>query len=175
MERTLRRHNLPVLYDLPTLLKPPETGRWRCRVVYDEHAIHVEYLPYAPRIVTSLRLVEDNGISYTDKTTERDALDALYSLRGTADDVIIVQHGLLTDTTIANVACFIDGKWLTPKRPLLEGTTRARLLAEGKLVEADITPDAAIGSKSIAVVNALSGFVEVSGGIIHATNPNLKG
>jgi 4-amino-4-deoxychorismate lyase len=134
--------------------------------VYDEYAINVEYLPYTPRTIMSLRLVEESTIVYSDKTTERDALDAVFSLRGTADDVIIVQHGLLTDTTIANVACYIGGQWLTPKRPLLEGTARARLLTEGKLVEADITPDAALGAERIAVMNALSGFVEVSGGIL---------
>lgn len=166
LERTLKRHNIAVSYDLQAHLNPPVSGKWRCRVVYNEHTIHIEYLPYAPRIVTSLRLVEENTIAYADKTTERDALNALHSLRGTADDVIIVQHGLLTDTTIANIACFIDGQWLTPKRPLLEGTARARLLAKGKLVEADITPDAALEAERVAVMNALSGFVEVSGGIL---------
>ncbi|HHH72554.1 MAG TPA: hypothetical protein ENL04_01845 [Sulfuricurvum sp.] len=175
LERTLRRHNLPVSYDLQERLTPPGSGRWRCRVVYDEHTLHIEYLPYTPRTIASLRLVEDNTIVYMDKTTERGVLNALFALRGTADDVLLVQNGLLTDTTTANVACFIDGKWLTPKRPLLEGTARARFLAEGKLLKADITPDAALSAERIAVMNALSGFVEVSGGIIHATNPNLKG
>lgn len=174
LERTLKRHRISAAYDLGALLDPPASGRWRCRVVYTADTLHIEYLPYQPRVIKTLLLVKDNAIFYADKTTDRDALDALYAQRGTADDVLIVQNGLLTDTTIANVACFVDGQWLTPGRPLLEGTTRARLLKEGKLVEADITIDTAMRAERIAVMNALSGFVEVSGGIIPATNPNLK-
>ena len=116
-----------------------------------------------------LRAVIDNGIDYEDKTTERSALEALYAQRGDADDVLIVQNGLITDTTVANVACLIGGCWLTPARPLLEGTARARLLAEGKLREADITLTMAMAAEKIAVMNALSGFVEVAGGILPAT------
>jgi len=170
LERTLKRHGLPTLYDLKMNLKAPETGRWRCRLQYDEHSFTYELLPYAPRMITSLQPVADEMIRYRDKTTQRDALDRLFALRGDADDVLIVQHGLITDTTIANVACFIDGQWRTPKHPLLEGTARARLIAEGMLVCADITLDDARQAERVAVMNALSGFVEVSGGIL----PSIK-
>ncbi|MHC3993693.1 aminotransferase class IV [Thiomicrolovo sp. ZZH C-3] len=170
LDRTLKRHGIPNLYDLERRLEAPETGRWRCRVRYDEQMFTYELLPYTPRIMTSLQPVTDETITYRDKTTERTRLNQLFDLRGGADDVLIVQAGLITDTTIANVACFIGGQWLTPKQPLLEGTARARLIAEGTLTCADITLDAARGAERVAVMNALSGFVEVSGGILPPIN-----
>ena len=166
LERTLLRHGIPAVYDMAALLCPPENGRWRCRVVYDEQLFMSEYLPYAPRQIRTLLPMVDETITYCDKTTDRSALDALFAQRGEADDVLIVQRGLITDTTIANVACYMDGQWLTPKRPLLEGTARARLLEMGVLKEADIPFSVAVAAEKIAVMNALSGFVEVSGGIL---------
>lgn len=166
LERTLRRHEINRSYDLAASLRAPTSGRWRCRVVYDADKMQAECLPYIPRRIRTLTAVEDESIRYGDKTTDRAAIDALFALRGGADDVLIVQQGLITDTSIANVACLIDGRWLTPRVPLLQGTARARLLSEGKLAEADITLEAARLAERIAVMNALSGFVEVSGGIL---------
>ena len=169
LDRTLRRHGIGAAYRLEALLVAPGEGRWRCRVVYDAGGVAVEYLPYTPRSVMRLRALEDERIVYRDKTTDRGALEALFARRGDADDVLIVQGGFITDTTVANVACLIGGRWLTPAQPLLEGTVRARLLSEGRLIEADITLDAARGAEKIAVMNALSGFVEVAGGILPET------
>lgn len=173
LEWTLREHGARGIFQLSALLSPPVTGTWRCRVVYDEHGVEVEYLPYRFRPVTYLQALEDNTVHYRFKTTRRDSLEALYAKRDDADDVLIVQHGLLTDTTIANVACLIGGKWLTPRQPLLEGTARARLLHDGFLREADITLEAAIGADRVAVMNALSGFVEVAGGILRPKKGGL--
>ena len=169
LDRTLRRHGIAAVYRLDALLTLPGEGYWRCRVVYDAQKVVVEYLPYTPQTVTTLRAINDEAIVYRDKTTAREALEALFARRSDADDVLIVQGGLITDTTIANVACLIGGRWLTPAKPLLEGTARARLLSEGKLTEADITLDAARAAEKIAVMNALSGFVEVAGGILPET------
>jgi len=169
LEKTLRRHGIAVVYELSELLMPPAEGQWRCRVVYDKYGVEIEYLSYKPRVVTTLRAVEADEIDYRDKTTERGILNTLYAQRGSADDILIVRDGLITDTTVANVACLIGGRWLTPAKPLLEGTARARLLSEGLLTEADITLEAARQAEKIAVMNALSGFVEVTGGILPET------
>lgn len=166
LERTLRRHGIETSYDLAASLRAPKSGRWRCRVVYDADRMEAEYLAYTPRRIRMLTAVRDESIRYGDKTTDRAAIDALFALRGGADDVLIVQRGLITDTSVANVACLIEGRWLTPRTPLLQGTARARLLWEGRLSEADITLEAARTAERIAVMNALSGFVEVSGGIL---------
>ena len=164
LDRTCRASGWP-RYDLAALLSPPP-GEWRCRFVYHANGFETAYLPLRTRRVETLKTVADETLEYAFKFTDRSRLDALYERRGAADDVLIVRHGLVTDTTIANVAFFIQGRWLTPDRPLLGGTTRARLLDEGLLVEAEVTEKMARKAEKIAVMNALSGFVEVGGGIL---------
>lgn len=166
LDRTLAAHGIFSSHDLAALLLPPAAGHWRCRVLYDGDTARVEYLPYVKSAVNALQIVNDDGIDYTYKSADRAALEALFALRGAADDVLIVKNGLVTDTTRANVACRIAGVWYTPAHPLLEGTARARLLDEGKLSARDITIEEACRAERVAVMNALSGFVEVSGGIL---------
>jgi 4-amino-4-deoxychorismate lyase len=165
LERTCRDHGIGT-YDLAALLSPPEEGEYRCRFLYGAVGYEVQYLPYRRRQTGSLKIVRDDGIDYAYKRADRRALDALFAQRGGADDVLIVRNGLVTDTTIANTAFFLGGEWLTPERPLLEGTARQRLIEAGKLRPAVVTPETAREAEKIAVMNALSGFVEVPGGIL---------
>jgi len=166
LEHSLRTLGFTPSIDLSALLCPPAEGVFRCRVLYDEHGAEVSYHPYTPRRFTTLQAVYDDTVDYPLKFADRSGLDALFERRGTADDVLIVKHGLVTDTTIANVAFFDGKRWLTPAAPLLEGTTRARLLDEGKLTEAEIPLEAALAFGRCAVMNAMVGFVEVGRGII---------
>jgi 4-amino-4-deoxychorismate lyase len=46
----------------------------------------------------------------------------------TADDILIVKNGFLTDTSYANVVLWDDNRWFTPDTPLLAGTKRQYLL-----------------------------------------------
>ncbi|WP_291559975.1 aminotransferase class IV [Bacteroides sp.] len=112
-------------------------GRTRCRVEYTSAIEKVEYFPYRIREVKSLQLVNDDSAEYSFKYADRYVLDRNFALRGDADDVVIVRSGMLTDTSIANISLYKEGKWYTPKYPLLKGTRRSRLLAEG-IIEEDI-------------------------------------
>lgn len=153
-------------FDLSRLIDPPSSGLYRCRFVYDATDFHIEYHPYTPRLITSLRLVLDDTIHYPLKYTHRDHLNTLFESRGSCDDVLIVKEGTLRDTTIANIALMIDGQWLTPQVPLLRGTTRSRLLDEGFLLPEVLTPDDLHKAQKIAIMNAMVGFVEIENGII---------
>lgn len=126
----------------------------------------MEYFPYRPRIIKSLKIVYDDTIDYSFKYAERNELDRLFSQREKADDVLIVKNGLMTDTSIANVAFYIDGQWKTPLSPLLEGTTRARLIADGTIVCADINVDQALRASRLALFNAMIGFFEMDNVIL---------
>ena len=78
-----------------------------------------------------------------------------------ADDVLIVRHGLLTDTSIANIALWNGCEWHTPAQPLLAGTQRRYLLDTGQIKETDI-PVASLGNyRHIRLFNALIPFGEV--------------
>lgn len=148
---------------LPLELTPPDKGEFRCRVVYEKEIETIEYIPYQRKKVRSLKCVHSN-INYDLKYEDRSALNALIS--PDADDIIIIKNDLVTDTSIANL-CFFDGKeWLTPKTPLLHGTTRQRLLDEYRIKCADIHYKTIMDYEKIALMNAMTDFYIVENAII---------
>ena len=136
-------------------------GRTRCRVEYTSAVEKVEYFPYSIREVKSLQLVNDDTAEYSFKYADRSVLDRNFALRGNADDVVIVRSGMLTDTSIANISLYKEGKWFTPKYPLLKGTRRARLLTEGIIEEDIIMADNLHKYEKIRLFNAMISFGEV--------------
>lgn len=136
-------------------------GRIRCRVEYTSVVEKVEYFPYRIREVKSLQLVNDDSAEYSFKYADRSVLDRNFALRGNADDVVIVRSGMLTDTTIANIALYKEGKWYTPRYPLLKGTRRAELLSEGLIYEDVISADSLHEYENVRLFNAMIGFGEV--------------
>ncbi len=167
LDTSLRCLGITKAYDLHRLIHPPKSGIFRCRFLYSAENFSVEFLPYTTKTITSLKLIDANTLEYPLKYSNRDALNKLYEQRGEGDDVLIVKNGYLTDTTIANIALFIEGEWLTPQSPLLGGTTRARLIDEGTLIPAALTPEDISKATKIALMNAMVGMIEVENGIIH--------
>ena len=107
-----------------------------------------------------------SDINYELKYENRDALNHLVEQKGDADDIIIIQEGLITDTSIANL-CFYDGrKWLTPSKPLLYGTTRQRLLDNKEIHTADILYTDIHKFSKIALMNAMIDFQIIENAII---------
>jgi 4-amino-4-deoxychorismate lyase len=102
--------------------------------------------------------VHNNEIEYCKKSTSREELDDMFKKRKDCDDVLIIKNSLITDTTIANVAFCKNGLWYTPKKPLLEGTTRARLLDEKKIIQKDIRVQDLNEYSHIALMNAMIDF-----------------
>lgn len=133
----------------------------RCRVVYSSKIEQIEYFPYKVRTVRTLCLVEDNEADYTFKSADRTVLDRNFLKRGDADDVVIVRNGLLTDTSIANIALLRSGIWYTPRLPLLKGTRRRSLLDTGLVVEADIKAADLFLYEKIRIFNAMIPFGEI--------------
>lgn len=137
------------------------SGRVRCRVTYDREIRSVEYFAYQPRMVRSLQCVETSGADYHYKYADRSVLDALFAQRGNADDVLLLNNGILTDTSIANVALWNGSEWHTPDIPLLEGTHRSRLLRYGLLKPRTIRLEDLPDYQSITLFNAMLDFGEV--------------
>lgn len=155
-------------FDLSHHLNPPQNGTKRVRVLYDAKSINVEYLDYQTKIPDSFQLVKTD-ISYSYKFADRSSIESAQK-QFPGKEIVLVKNGLITDTAIANIACYIDQGWVTPRLPLLEGTTRARLLDEEKLTLADITVEMFLKADRIAVMNALTGFCEIK----HATISKLS-
>lgn len=136
--------------------------RTRCRIVYDTEIRSVEFFPYQIRSVKTLRLVEDNQVDYGCKYADRSALNRCFAQRGACDDVLIVQNGDVTDTTIANVAFWNGETWFTPSTPLLKGTMRASLLDSHQIQEAKIrVEDLSHFFSRLRLFNAMISFGEI--------------
>jgi len=130
----------------------------RCRVLYSEDILKVEYFELVKREFKKFKIVHSD-IEYNFKYEDRKKLNSLKPQN--VDEVIIIKNGLVTDTTISNLA-FFDGKeWYTPKKPLLEGTKRMELLEKGFLKEKDIKVDDITKYPKIAMMNAILGFYEI--------------
>lgn len=153
--------NMPPLR-LEDVIRPAlYSSRTRCRIVYGREIERVEYFPYRIRPVHSLRLVPCGGVDYSFKYADRTGLDALFLQRGNADDVLIVRNGLLTDTSIANIALWNGSEWHTPAHPLLKGTRREELLRDGVIAEREIAVSALPEYRKICLFNAMLLFGEV--------------
>ena len=127
-----RIHNLPyhnrrmdvtrrnVLHQIGTLdlsdyIRPGNyRERTKCRVEYDKDILSVDYAAYHIRPVSSLRLVVDDEVTYRYKSSDRSVLNRLFAFREAEDDVLIVRRGLLTDTSVCNVALWNGKQWVTP-------------------------------------------------------------
>lgn len=158
-EQTLKALSTLKPQKLEDFIKAPKDGLFRCRLVYciDSSDIFVEYIEYKKRDIKRLKLIESD-ISYPFKALDRTSLDKLFAQRGECDDILIIKDGLVLDTTIANIA-FFDGKsWITPHKPLLEGTTMGRYLELGYLTRAKIEVDKLINFKKVALLNAMIDF-----------------
>lgn len=141
--------------DLKTLISPPKTGLYRCKIIYNDTVQSVEYFPYEARNFQNFKVVRSK-INYAHKYTNRSQIQKL--IHPNYDEIIIEKNGLLTDTSIANIAFFDGTSWLTPATPLLEGTTRARLIDEKFLKLADIKKENINNYSRFALMNAMIGF-----------------
>jgi 4-amino-4-deoxychorismate lyase len=136
----------------------PAKGLHKCRIVYDEAVREVEFIPYQPQRIDSLKVVEDDGISYGFKYADRNEIDELYARRGHCDDVLIVKDGLITDTSFANIL-FRKGKhWFTPWSALLKGTMRTKLVEHNKVCEEEIPVSEVNTFTSFKLINAMVEF-----------------
>jgi len=146
-------------FSLESIITPPKVhGIFRCRVVYDAEGYEVNYYPYKKRTINRLKIVYDNSIIYDKKYLDRTALEGYFEQKESADDILVIKNGLITDTSIANCAFLYRGEWLTPKEPLLMGTTRARLLDRGKIQEAEIIVEDIEKFEGMALMNAMIDF-----------------
>lgn len=138
--------------------KYPEVGLFKCRVVYDSEIRLIEFIPYTPPIIRSLKIVETDIPSLPYKIADRKDYQTTFSKRGECDDVLLVKNGLLTDTSYCNIALWDGKQWFTPKIPLIQGVNRAQLLAERKLIKKDIKVDDLVNFQRIVLFNALNEF-----------------
>ena len=131
----------------------------KCKIIYNQDEIlNILFDEYKPKHIKSFKLIHDNNISYHSKSTNREKIDKLYLQKNSCHEIIIVKNGLITDTSIANIAIYQDDTWYTPKIPLLYGTTRQRYIDNCMIKEKNITINMLQSSSKIALLNAMIDF-----------------
>lgn len=99
------------------------------------------------------------------KTTRRGVYDAARRSAGAADDVLLWNEaGEVTESTIANVILWRDGRWVTPpvRCGLLAGTLRERLLGRGCIHEAVVRRDSLRNGEVLYLVNSVRGVMRAT-------------
>ncbi len=143
--------------DLTSLIEAPDKGLYRCRIIYDKEIHTVEYIPYIPKEIKTLKIITSN-IDYNYKYADREELNSLLEKAYEYDEIIIEKDGYLTDTTISNIAFYNEDKWFTPAQTILDGTMRAKLLDEKFLHPKDIKKEDLKNYSQIALMNSMIGF-----------------
>jgi len=137
-----------------------DVGVFKCRVIYSKEIEKIEFEKYTPRKVQSLKIVECDDIEYSYKYYDRTKLNELFLKKENCDDILIVKNGLLTDTSFANIVFWDEDKWITPSKPLLQGTARSRLLKTRKIFESEITIVDIRKFKKARIINAMNDLNE---------------
>ncbi len=148
-------------FELETFLShidAPSTGLYKCRIVYDENSREVEFLPYEPKPISTIRVVEHDRINYDFKYQDRKTINKLFELRKDCDDVLIVKRGYVTDTSYCNIVFRKGRRWLTPWSALLKGTQRQKLLERNLIFEEDIRVEDIASFDSFKLINAMLEF-----------------
>jgi para-aminobenzoate synthetase / 4-amino-4-deoxychorismate lyase len=104
--------------------------------------------------------VDPDDVFLFHKTTRRAPYEAAAARHPDADDAILVNTaGEVTETSRANLALLLDGRWVTPPREsgLLGGCERAALLADGSIAEARVTPEDLARAEELAYLNSVRG------------------
>ncbi|MFZ9659762.1 MAG: aminotransferase class IV [Arcobacteraceae bacterium] len=145
--------------NLEEYIYPPSECLTKCKLQYDSnHIIQIDYSTYVKKQIRSFKVVFDDTIEYSKKYIDRHDIEKLYQKKDNCDEIIIVKNNLVTDTSIANIAILYKNRWITPKKPILHGTTRARYIDEELLVEEDIDIDMLLNANKIGLLNAMIDF-----------------
>ena len=158
-----------VLKALDDVRKSHPSRRWRIRLIVDRDGkAHVEVgLGGEPRtapvtVKFASRAVDDRDPLVFHKTTDRSRYDVELERCHPCDDVIFWNcRGEVTESTIANVVVFSEGKHWTPPREagLLAGTLREELISKGELFERTITKEELARAGSFALINSVRGWM----------------
>lgn len=145
------------LSDYITVPDSAKKGVTRCRVIYGTTVNSIEYSPYVPAGINTLKMVDAGTLIYDHKYLDRSRLAALID-KSLADDILIIRNGCVTDTSYANIV-FTDGlRWITPDTPLLPGTMREMLLRREIIKTERITVDYLVNLTHFRLINAMLGF-----------------
>jgi 4-amino-4-deoxychorismate lyase len=139
-------------------IERPASGLYKCRIVYDDQVKDVEFIPYTPKIINTLRIVEHDRINYEFKYVDRKTIERLYELRKDNDDILIVKRGHVTDSSYSNILFRKGKRFYTPWSCLLKGTMRQNLLERELIEEEEIRIEDIKSFETFKLINAMLEF-----------------
>jgi len=164
-----RWNEAEVLKALDDVRESHPLRRWRIRLMVGRNGkVHIEASPLdEPRMAPvavkfATRAIDDRDPLVFHKTTARSRYDVELERCHPCDDVIFWNcRGEVTESTIANVVVFSEGKHWTPPREagLLAGTLREELISKRELFERTITKEELARSGSFALINSVRGWM----------------
>lgn len=147
-------------WDLSEIIRIPELDQntiYRCRFLYAREYDGFEFIPYFPRVVQKLYLVDCGDLDYSFKYSDRSALEKMKNNIPDPElsDILIVKNGFITDTSFSNIALFDGNNWYTPSTPLLKGTKREYYIDNKIILKRNITPDDLHKYRKVRLINAM--------------------
>lgn len=134
---------------------------YKCRVIYTDRIISVEFEKYEVKPIKTLKLIECNTIEYNHKFCDRQIINELYGQKQNCDDILLIKNGMVTDTSYCNIAFLLENQWFTPALPLLQGTKRAKLIEEKVIIERNIYKEELKLFSKACLFNAMIDFGEI--------------
>ena len=143
-----------------------DEARVRC-VLWEDGRLEVEASPLPERPQGPVTLaIDDQPVDERDpmlfhKTTLRRRYEEAAGRHPEADDVLLLnRRGEITESTIANVAVRLGGRWWTPPLAsgLLPGVERAAALATGRIQERSISERDARRAEALALLSSVRGW-----------------
>ena len=136
---------------------PPETGLFKLRIVYADAIEKVEYLSYRIphfRKFQCFSLPED--FEYRFKSANRKIFDE-FSQQAQPDILpVLIQRGLVTDSTFSNLIFKRKDEWFTPAAPLLHGVQLQKIMETHRVQSIEIRKNELKTFDAIYPVNALN-------------------
>lgn len=142
--------------DLSSDIIPEEmrSGLFKCRIVYSDKLLSIEYIPYKYRVITGMEVVHNDIVDYQFKSTNRKMLTDMLA-GSTCDEILIAKNGAVTDASSSNVVFGNSEGYFTPSTYLLQGTKREYLLRKGIIAERDIRVDDLDDYSEVYLINAM--------------------
>jgi len=128
---------------------------YKLRVIYSKDILDADISPYKIKKISSLKIIKDNNIEYSYKYENREYLNSLFIQRESCDDILIVKNNLIADSSFANLIFFDGTNYITPSKPLLNGTKREKLLQENKIIASDIKVEDIASFQKAFLINAM--------------------
>ncbi len=141
---------------------------YKLKVVYNQKIMDYQLIQYSIIQKNEIIFIDKPYLNYALKYLDRRELEEIELQLAKHEIGIITKNGYLTDVTYANVVLFDGINYVTPAMCLLEGTKRAKLISEGKIIPKMIHINDLHSYKYLQIINSM---IDLEDKVIVSLNP----